>query len=287
MRIPDILKKKKTLSFEFFPPKKPQKIFELYQTVESILKYEPDFVSITDSGIWGKTKHIALSKILKEKFSLNVMIHLTCVNNTLTEIKKVLKEVKKNEIKNVLVLKGDLVKDFKTPNSFSNSLDLLPIIPKGISKGVALYPSSHPDTSIKREIELVKKKIDLGAEFGITQLFLDIDEIKRMIERFKKANINLPIICGILPITSIDIFNNIVKKVKKISIPKEYRNIIQKFNTQDKKDDFYKASIDYITELIYKLLDLDISGIHFFTLNKNKGVREVIKRTKICSKLNQ
>lgn len=285
MRITDILKKKKTISFEFFPPKKAENINELYNTVKNVIRYRPDFVSITDSGIWGKTKHIALSKILKEKFSLNVMIHLTCVNNTLKEIENILKEVQKNNIKNILVLKGDSIKDFKTPNFFSNSLDLLPLIPKNISKGIALYPSSHPDTSIKKELELVKKKIELGAEFGITQIFLDINEIKKMIDRFKKEKINIPIICGILPITSIEVFNNIVKKVKKVLIPKEYQKIIEKFSSPNKKNEFYKASIDYISDLTNKILELDISGIHFFTLNKNKGVIEIIERIKKCKKL--
>ena len=284
MKISEILKRKKTLSFEFFPPKEREKVEELYTTVEKVSKYLPDFVSITDSGSWGKTKHIALSLVLIEKFSLNVMIHLTCSNNTVDEIKNIIKQVQKHGIHNILALKGDKNKEMRSPNHFSNSLDLLPLIPSHISKGIALYPSSHPDTTIQREIDLVKKKIELGAEFGITQVFLDLDEFERMIDRFDREKINIPIIAGILPITSKYVFDNIINKIKKISIPKTYLNILDKYS--DKKEEFFDASIDFMSRMVEKLIKTKISGIHFFTLNKNKGVEEIIRRTQICKKLN-
>lgn len=286
MKISEILKRKKTISFEFFPPKHRTKIEELYKTVEKVTKYSPDFVSITDSGLWGKTKHIALSMVFIEKFSLNIMIHLTCANNTEKEIKNTIKEIDRHKIDNILALKGDIRDNVKTPNHFKNSLDLLPMIPPHISKGIAIYPSSHPDTNVKKEIELVKKKIELGAEFGITQVFLDSYEFEKMIERFYKNRIYIPIIAGILPITSQEVFNNIILKVKKISIPKNYLKIIEKYTGYDKKEDFFNASIDFMSKMIEKLVKTNISGIHFFTLNKNKGVEEIIKRTQLCKKLN-
>lgn len=281
MKIPQILKKKKTLSFEFFPPKDTQKINQLYQTVKKVARYKPDFVSVTDSGIWGKTKHIALCRVLKERFSLNTMIHLTCANNTKDEIESTIKEIERYKIENILALKGD--KHILQINHFANSLDLLPLIPPHISKGVALYPSSHPDTSFKREIELVKKKIELGAEFGITQVFLDIDEFERMLERFHKNKIYIPVIAGIMPITSKEVFENIILKVKKISIPKVYLKIVERYSD---KESFFDASMDFFSELIEKVLKKDIAGIHFFTLNRNKGVKEIITRTRLWKKLN-
>lgn len=285
MKISEILRKKRTISFEFFPPTEEQNIEILFDTVKKVKKYKPDFVSITDSKTWGKTKHIALSRILSEKFSLNTMIHLTCVDSTEKEIKSIIKQAVKHGIDNILALKGD-EKTRNVNRFFKNSLDLLPLIPPNICKGIALYPAMHPDTSIQREIDLIKKKIDLGAEFGITQMFFDINEINRFIKMIRKKQINIPIIAGIMPITSYRIFKNIVLKTKNISIPKKYLKIVEKYSYPDKKTDFFKSSIDYTSQLIEKLIKTDISGIHFFTLNRNKGIEALMKKTLIWKKLN-
>ncbi|MCX7905539.1 MAG: methylenetetrahydrofolate reductase, partial [Elusimicrobiales bacterium] len=110
--------------------------------------------------------------------------------------------------------------------------------------------------------------------------------LEKMIEKLRKNNINIPIIAGILPITSKNIFNNIVSKIKNIIIPKKYSLIIEKYYDDSKKQDFFNASIEFISEIVEKVLKTEAAGIHFFTLNKNKGVEEIIKRTQICKKLN-
>ncbi|MGC8867238.1 MAG: methylenetetrahydrofolate reductase [Elusimicrobiales bacterium] len=288
MRIERILKNKKTLSFELFPPTDEKRIDDVFETSKRIKDFNPDFVSITDSKKWGKTKHIALAKILREKFGFNIMIHIKCVGNTEKEIRFILEEMKRLDFKNILALKGDENdEDIKrVKKAFTSSLDLLKIIPSFFSCGVALYPASHPDTPMEKEIELIKKKIELGAKFGITQMFLDICELERFIEILEKNSIKIPVIAGIMPVTSYKIFKNIVMKASNISIPHTYRRIIEKFSSDKKKNDFFKASIEYISDMVDKVIKTKISGIHFFTLNNKKGVVEIIKKTELCRKLN-
>ncbi len=290
MRIDHILRNKKTLSFELFPPVDEKKINDVFETSKFIKGFNPDFVSITDSKKWGKMKHIALAKILKEEFDFNIMIHIKCIDKTKNDVESMLNEMRNLKFRNILALKGDEDKDevgnLQSQKFFKNSLDLLKIIPSFFCCAIALYPASHPDTPIERELELIKKKIELGAKFGITQMFLDPVELESFLDRLEKNSIKIPVIAGIIPATSYRTFKKTVIKASNISIPNDYKKIIERFSSNKSKDDFFKASVDYLSNMIEKILKMNIAGIHFFTLNTKEAIEEIIKRTKLWKKLN-
>jgi methylenetetrahydrofolate reductase (NADPH) len=280
MKISNILKKKRSLSFEFFPPKTREDFTVFISTLKELKKFRPDFVSITDSDICGKTKHIALSRILKEKLKLNVLIHLTCVNNTENEIEYSLRAIKKIGLDNILALRGDKRNFTRTTKSFIHSTDLIKKIDKNLfSIGIAMHPEGHHRESLERDIYYIKKKIEAGAEFGITQLFFDNSSFFRFRDRVKKAYPNIPIICGIMPVTNYNMLSNICKKVSCITIPEKLRDIALKY--RDKRDEFFKHSIDFSINQVKELIKNDIEGIHFFTFNRALGTKKIIENIKL------
>jgi methylenetetrahydrofolate reductase (NADPH) len=280
MKIALKLKKKKTFSLEFFPPKNEEEFEIFIKTIKELKKYKPDFVSVTDSNISAKLKHIALSKLIKEKIKVDVLVHLTCINNTKNEIKNIINVLEENKIENILALRGDPRNFYKNLNEFKHTTDLLKIIPKEkFSIGVAIHPEGNQSKDIKKEIKYLKIKKDLGANFGITQVFFDNSKFYDFINIFEKNSIKLPIICGILPITSYKIYEKIREKVKNLTFPKELINIIEKY--KDKKEELVESTTDFAAKQIEELKKYPIAGFHFFTFNRAYGVRKILSKTNI------
>lgn len=278
MKIEEILKNKRTLSFEFFPPKKEEDFKSFIKAVKELKKYNPDFVSITDSQIFAKTKHIALAIFLKEKFNLNILIHLTCINNTTKEIEYLINSITENNIQNILALRGDRRNFIKTANDFKYATDLILKIPEEkFSIGVACYPEGYPDSNIENDLFYLKKKKELGADFAITQVFFDNASFFRFRDRVKRE-VGLPIICGIMPVISLKMVEGIIKKIGKIKIPDDFLKVI---NSKLSNKDFLNYSRDFSIRQIEELLRNGIDGIHFFTLNSSILVKEIIEGIKI------
>jgi len=280
MRIDLKLKKKKTLSFEFFPPKNQDEFMTFIETIKEVKKYQPDFVSVTDSNISAKLKHIALSRLIKEKIKIDALVHLTCINNTYDEIKRILKMLETNEIKNILALRGDPGNFYRKFNDFKHSTDLIKIIPKEkFSIGVAVHPEGNENNSISKEIYYLKIKKEMGAGFGITQVFFDNNKFYKFINLMNKKSLNLPVICGILPITSYKVFEKIRKKVKNLTIPKKLIEGIEKY--KDKRESLVEFATDFSALQIEELKNYPVSGFHFFTFNKALGVKKVLTKIQL------
>jgi len=279
MKIISIIKKKRTLSFEFFPPKNKDEFLVFVKTMKELKKFKPDFVSITDSNISAKLKHIALSKLIKKEIKIEVLIHLTCINNTKKEINNIINILKENKMQNILALKGDKRNFYKKFYDFKNTLDLLKLIPKDFSIGVAVHPEGNNNKNIENEIQYLKLKEQLGANFGITQVFFDNSKFYEFLNIIRKKSVNIPVICGMLPITSYRIYEKIKEKIKNITFPKDLENGIEKY--KDIKEDFINFTIDFTTKQIEELKRYPINGFHFFTFNRAYGVKKILSKLEI------
>jgi methylenetetrahydrofolate reductase (NADPH) len=282
MKITEILKKKRTFSFEFFPPKDEKQSSDFFENLKELALLNPDFVSVTDTnyGI-AKYKHLALSKLLMEKLNFNVILHLTCINNTRKELIEFLNKAIEFKIENILALRGDYSFSCDiNARDFSYAIDLLPIINKDFfSIGAAAHPESHPESSgLDEDIEFMKRKIDAGVSFFITQVVFDNEALYRFMEKMRKNNINAPLIVGIMPVSNYKMIENIEKKTGHISKPKEFLHIVE--NYKDKKEEFYKYSLDFFTAQCEDLLSKGVNALHFFTFNKAKMPKEILKRLK-------
>ena len=279
MKIGEILKAKdRTLSFEFFPPKKVENEQTLFGTIEVLKKYSPDFVSIT-YGAGGSTRDKTLEWTLrvKKQYELNPMMHLTCITATKGFVEEIANTLKEEGIDNILALRGDLPENFdRSKMEFEYAYQLVEYLKSkwDFSIGVAGYPEGHPESpSIEKDVEYLKMKVDAGGDFIITQLFFDNSKFFEFLERVEKFKIKAPVIAGIMPILSLKQVKRFVEMCG-VSIPKELLDDLQGKSNEDA----YKVGVDYAIKQCQELIENGVRGLHFYTLNKFNATEEIIKQ---------
>ena len=286
MKIIDILNSKKTISFEFFPPKQESDLPKLHETVDRLSTYNPDFVSFT-YGAGGNTRQLTtqVSKEAKLSDKFEVMSHLTCIAHNEKEIVDILKDLRLSNIENIIALRGDTPKDMNiSNNNLKHGTDLIEIIKSNFSNfciAGACYPESHPESNnFEDEIFFTKMKQDKGADFLITQLFYNNKDFLSFREKALKNGVTIPIIPGILPITSTKQIRRFTKMCG-AKIPAQLNEKLE--NSINDDIETTKLGIEYATNQILELIDNDIPGIHFYSLNKTSSVGHVLNNLGISN----
>ena len=288
MHITDIMRRNSpTFSFEFFPPKTPEAAEALYQTIRDLESYMPHFVSVT-YGAGGSTRELThqLVERIQHTTKLDPIPHLTCVCHTDAEIEDILRRYAKSGIGNILALGGDKPGGMpydKSRDSFQHAIDLVKFIRRfnesgahpdrrGFGVGVAGFPEGHPATPNRLvEMDHFKAKVDAGADYIVTQLFFDNRDFLDFRERCALANINIPIIAGIMPITSIGGCKRIAELAGGARFPAKLLRALQR--TQDDPERVRRVGVHYALEQCHDLLDSGVAGIHFYTLNRSDATR--------------
>jgi methylenetetrahydrofolate reductase (NADPH) len=283
MKIVDLFANGKPLfSFEFFPPKTPEGVLHLFETIGHLKPLAPSFVSVT-YGAGGSTRHLTVHLVerIKKELGIEAMAHLTCVGATRDEIDQVLDQLAACGIENILALRGDPpnMQGTFTPtlNGFPYASELTAHIRKkfNFSLGGACYPEGHIECrDLQKDLEHLKLKVDSGVDFIITQLFFDNQYFYDFLDRARKAGIHIPIIAGIMPVTNV----NQVKRFTKMcgaSLPKTLLSRLELVE----HDDAAVSEIG-IAHAIFQCGDLlaqGVPGIHFYTLNKSSATRAILK----------
>ncbi len=280
MHISKILKDKQALSFEFFPPKEDSQESVLFDTIDNLVKYTPDYVSVT-YGAGGSTNNKTMRWVLsmKEQYGLNPMMHLTCAGNTKSSVDAICDGLTKNGINNLFALRGDPSNNpnDKRETEFNFANELVEYVAANypiLDIGVAGYPEKHPTApDFTFDINNLKRKIDAGASFIITQLFFDNELFYRYLDRIHSAGINVPVVAGIMPVVSL-------KQIKKFtemcgtSLPPK---LIDKFESLN-ENDVPKAGEEHAAEQCLNLIQQGVNGIHYYTLNKYTSVHNILNR---------
>lgn len=290
MLIKDILDSSRpAYSFEFFPPKTDLGWDDLFQTISDLMPLKPSAVSVT-YGAGGSTRertHNLVVRIKKET-SLTVTSHLTCVGSSQTEIKQILERYDEAGIINILALRGDAPKGQKewtqTPDGFLYASELVTFIKKyfphfGI--GVAGFPEGHPEMPNRlKEIDLLKAKVDQGADYIVTQLFFENRDFYDFCERCELAGIHVPIIAGIMPITSRSGLLRMAELSAGSRFPSALLRTLQRAGEHD--DYVEKAGLHWATEQVRDLIDHNVRGIHFYTLNKARSTQQIYETLRLA-----
>jgi methylenetetrahydrofolate reductase (NADPH) len=290
MHITDIMgKNSPTFSFEFFPPKTPEAAETLYQTIRDLELYMPHFISVT-YGAGGSTRDLThdLVERIQHTTKLDPIPHLTCVCHNEEEIEAILFRYAKSAIGNILALGGDRpagVAYDKSRDSFQHAIDLVKFIRRfnesgahpdrrGFGIGVAGFPEGHPATPNRLiEMDYFKAKVDAGADYIVTQLFFDNPDFLDFRERCALNDIHIPIIPGIMPITSISGFKRIAELAGGARFPAKLLRALQR--CQNDPEGVRRVGIQYALEQCHGLLDNDVAGIHFYTLNRSDATRVI------------
>jgi methylenetetrahydrofolate reductase (NADPH) len=283
MKISNILAQKAfVLSFEVFPPVREGNLESLYTTIEELKTLKPDFISVT-YGAGGKTKEtsVEIAAKVRNEFKMDVLAHLTCVQATKDDIEKILDEFKNEHIENILALRGDPPEGethfVRTEGGFGYAGDLVAFIKENnhFSIGVAGYPEGHPEApSLEVDLKNLKRKIDAGADFIITQLFFNNDCFYKFRDRAQKMKIHAPIIPGIFPILNYKQIKKIIT-LSGVNIPSKLGDKLEKY--KEKPEEIEKYGIEFATVQALDLIKNDIRGLHLYCMNRSNPVKQILK----------
>jgi len=281
LKITDILKKTRPVSFEFFPPRTAEGIPSVLETLKELTEYRPDFVSVT-YGAGGSTRAFTeeITFEAKRTAGVVVMAHLTCVGQTKEEIHGVLERLEAEGIENIIALRGDPPRGstefVPVAGGFQHATDLLQHIKFNFKFGVAAacYPEGHTESvDLETDLEYTKLKVERGADFLVTQLFYDNRDYFDFVERARAGGISVPIIPGVLPVLN----SAQVRRFTVLSgskIPPALDQLLDKYAEND--ESARDMGVEYATAQVRELWDAGVPGVHFYVLNRSYSVSRIL-----------
>jgi methylenetetrahydrofolate reductase (NADPH) len=272
------------LSLEFFTPKNDTGRVALFRAIERLKQIQPGFVSIT-CGAAGTTRERTadLAIEVQEQFGITAMAHLVCTGTTQSELDETLAHMKAEGIENILALRGDPPKGATgwTPveGGFSHANELAAFVRERFSMGLggACYPEKHHEApSLDADIQNLKKKVDAGAEFLITQLFFDNDVYRRFVELVRAEGIEVPIVPGVMPVLNLVNLQRIASLSPGTTIPPRLEEALR--SAEGDNEASLQAGVDFAAEQCRDLLAQGAPGIHFYTLNRSKATLQTVAK---------
>lgn len=270
-----------TFSFEFFPPRTPEMVEILHQTIMDLASLRPSFVSVT-YGAGGSTRQLThdLVTSLQEETDHTVVCHLTCAGASVRELDAILQNYTASGIENIMALRGDPLRGSgsfeRAAEGFGYAAELVAYLKKHFPQvgiGVAGYPEGHPETANRlKEMDHLKAKVDAGADFICTQLFFDNHLFYDFRDRCILAGIDVPILAGLMPISSQKAMRRMAEFSGGTSFPAKLLRAMARAENDDYAE---KVGIHWATAQALDLLDNDVRGIHFYTLNQSKAALHI------------
>jgi methylenetetrahydrofolate reductase (NADPH) len=281
MKIAQLLSQKKTISFEFFPPKDESGKDSLFQVLRELVLYRPDYVSVT-YGAMGNTRQLTVDLVrrIQEEVGLLAMAHLTCVASSKDEMREILAQLRAAGVENVLALRGDPPKD-APPSLRAPAFDYASALVEFIRDngfnfclGGACYPETHPQAiSEAADVDHLKRKVDAGVDFLITQLFFDNSEYFRFLERVRRAHIEVPVVAGLMPITNVAQVKRFTEMCG-VRVPTEL--LVRLEAAEEDRAQVRAIGVEHATSQAEGLLQGGAPGLHFYTLNRSIATREIL-----------
>ena len=299
-------------SFEVLPPIKGTGIEKLYETVESLLDFGPKYINITThrseyvykelgNGLFERARlrrrpgTVAVAAALHNKYHITTVPHILCSGFSREDIEYELLDLQFLNITDLLVLRGDKAKHESVftpePNGPSHAIELeeqinnfnkgvfidgspIKITNTPFSYGVACYPEKHEESpNMEQDIYWLKKKVEAGAEYAVTQLFYDNNKYFDFVERVRKEGINIPIIPGIKPFRKLSQLT-VIPKTFKVDIPQELALEALKCKTDDEAN---ALGIEWCIKQCKELIKFGVPSIHFYTVGAVDSIKQVAK----------
>ncbi|MCR5384438.1 MAG: methylenetetrahydrofolate reductase [NAD(P)H] [Saccharofermentans sp.] len=283
MKINKILADKTpTISFEVFPPKQETGLNDVKTAAGAIAALSPSYMSVT-YGAAGSTSKLTIevASDIKNLHGVPVMPHLTCVASTKEHVKNMVKSIRDNNIDNIMALRGDLPKDGIICKDYLHASDLIRDIralDSDLCIGGACYPEGHVECTHKADdIGYLKEKVDAGCDFLTTQMFFDNNIFYNFLYRVKDVGINVPIVPGIMPITTARQLSRSVQ-LSGTSVPERFKAIVDRFG--DDPVSMRQAGIIYASEQIIDLIANGITHIHVYSMNKPDVASDILYNLK-------
>lgn len=270
------------LSFELFPPKTVEGEAALYQNLAELAAFKPDFVTCT-YGAGGSTRSKTLEIIseVKKRHSLPIASHLTCVGSTQEQLREYLRDALEKKVDFIVALRGDPPKGETTFTAVEGGLryanELVAMLKAEFPQFgllVAGYPETHQEAiSPEADLDNLKRKVDAGADIIVTQLFYDNADFFRFRDRCVAKGIRIPIVPGLLPVTSLSQIQRITSLCK-AKLPSSF---VEKLAKREDADWHFQVGVEECTSQAQELIREGAPGIHFYVLNKSQATAGVLK----------
>ena len=304
---------KKTLfTFEILPPLKGQGIQNLFDHLDPLMEFKPPFIDVTyhreeyvfkqrENGlleqrtIRKRPGTVGICAAIQNKFKVDTVPHIICGGFNKEETENALIDLNFLGIDNVLVIRGDAIKSEKRfvphPDGHAYAIDLLEQV-VNMNKGVYLdedlenamatnfcigvsgYPEKHFESpNMKTDFEWLKKKIEMGADYIVTQMFFDNEKYFSFVERCRKEGINVPVIPGLKPITTARQLT-VLPSIFYIDIPEELSEAISKCKNNA---EVVEVGVEWTVQQSRELMEFGVPSLHFYSMGKAKPVYEIAK----------
>lgn len=262
--------KQLVVSFEVFPPKNDAAYAPVEAAVDALASFSPDFISVTYGAGGGTSVNTPkIAAHIENDLHIPAMAHLTCASSDKQTVHNVLQDLKTRGVRNVLALRGDLPEDFVPDNNhYRYASELVKAVREfgGFTVGAACYPEGHVEAaSPEQDLENLKRKVDCGVDFLVTQMFFDNSVLYSFLYRALKKGIDIPVCAGIMPVMNP---KQIARscKLSGTTLPARLKTVVDKFADDPKA--MQQAGIAYATEQIIELVANGVSGIHIYTMNR-------------------
>lgn len=304
---------KTAFSFEILPPLKGTGIEKLYETIDTLREFDPKYINITThrseyvykdlgNGLYQRNRlrrrpgTVAVAAAIQNRYNITMVPHILCSGFTREDTEYVLLDLQFLGITDLLVLRGDKAKHESafTPegNGYHHAIELQEQINnfnKGIfvdgsemkitktpfSYGVACYPEKHEEApNIHTDIYWLKKKMETGAEYAVTQLFYDNCKFFDFVERARLEGITIPIIPGIKPLKKLSQIN-MIPKTFKVDLPEELTKEVLKCKS-DKE--VQQVGIEWCVQQCKELIAKGVPSLHFYSVGATDSIKEVARQ---------
>ncbi len=279
------------VSFEFYPPKDDEGERTLWRAIRELEPLRPDFVSVT-YGAGGSTRDrtVRMTERIAADTTLTPVGHLTCVGHSRDELRSVIGRYAGAGVRNMLALRGDPPRGpagaaagwRRHPDGLAHAVELVALLRElgDFCVGVAAFPRGHPESrDLNSDAAAFVAKADAGADFAITQLFFEADEYTGLLARLRRLGCDIPVIPGIMPITSVAQISRFAE-LSQIDVPP---SITAELTTLDDAGRVRARGIELASDLCDALLAAGAPGLHFYTLNRSTATREIYDRLSTAS----
>lgn len=268
---------KPTITFEIFPPKGTGKLDTIFETIDSLAGLSPDLISVTyGAGGTSRENTAEIASAIENSYGIPALAHLTCIGSTKAEIEDILLRLEDKGIKNILALRGDRIGEDEE-SDFRYASDLIAFIKERHDFNIfaACYPEKHIEAySAEEDLENLKKKVDCGVDVLVSQLFFSNDAFYDFKRRARDQGITVPILAGIMPITS---GTQIARMVSMCgaSVPDGIQKLVMAYDHN--RLAMREAGIAYAAAQIVDLLACGVDGVHLYTMNRPETARRIVE----------